>query len=123
MMRKKLVSIGLAGTLAVSMFSGSALAASTEGSSEVAGTGESVTLAVWNEPNKDDALNMYKQCEKATGIQVDVTVIPESDYSSKLNQMVATKDSSTDIYVVWETDIKNFAETGGIINLDDNLKN
>jgi multiple sugar transport system substrate-binding protein len=122
MMRKKLVSIGLAGTLAAGMLSGSALAASTEGASETASTGESVTLAVWNEPNKDDALNMYKQCEKATGIQVDVTVIPESDYSSKLNQMVATKDSSTDIYVVWETDIKNFAETGGIINLDDDLK-
>ncbi|MDY5332577.1 MAG: extracellular solute-binding protein, partial [Porcincola intestinalis] len=122
MMRKKLVSIGLAGTLVAGMLSGSALAASTEGASETASTGESVTLAVWNEPNKDDALNMYKQCEKATGIQVDVTVIPESDYSSKLNQMVATKDSSTDIYVVWETDIKNFAETGGIINLDDDLK-
>lgn len=40
MMRKKLVSIGLAGTLAAGMLSGSALAASTEGASETASTGE-----------------------------------------------------------------------------------
>ena len=39
---------------------------------------------------------------------VNVTVIPESDYSSKLNQMVATGDNSIDIYIIWENDIKNF---------------
>lgn len=103
--------------------------ASTETTEETASTdsteesysGESVTLTVWNEPNSDDDLNMYVQCEKATGIHVEVTVIPESDYSSKLNQMISTGDSSTDIYIVWENDLKNFAEAGGIINLDDYL--
>lgn len=85
-------------------------------------SGKRVTLSVWNEPNSDKNLNMYLQCEKATGIKVDVTVIPESDYSSKLNQMVSTGDSSTDIYVVWENDIGNFAKSGGILSLDDYLK-
>lgn len=84
--------------------------------------GGKVTVAVWNEPNSDEALNMYAQAEKATGIEVDVTVIPESDYSSKLNQMVSTGDTSTDIYVVWENDISNFAQVGGILPLDDYLK-
>lgn len=81
-----------------------------------------VTLAVWNEPNSDEALNMYAQAEKATGIDIEVTVIPESEYSSKLNQMVSTKDSSIDIYVVWENDISNFAKVKGIIPMEEYLK-
>ena len=139
MNKKKLLSLGLAGVMAIGMLAGcgsstSSEATSSEATSEsadpsaeaettVAETtgGETVTLAVWNEPNADDSLNMYKACEAATGIHVEVTVIPETDYSSKLNQMVSTGDSSTDIYVVWENDIKNFAEAGGIINLDDYL--
>ncbi|GLC78775.1 ABC transporter substrate-binding protein [Lacrimispora brassicae] len=86
-----------------------------------AGTGNKVTIAVWNEPNKDETLNMYVQAEKATGIDVEVTVIPESDYSSKLNQMVSTGNDSVDIYVIWENDISNFAQVDGIIPLDDYL--
>lgn len=82
-----------------------------------------VTLSVWNEPHPDEELNMYAQCEKATGIELEVTVIPESEYSSKLNQMVATNDNSIDIYIVWENDIVNFAQVGGIIPLDDYLEN
>lgn len=85
--------------------------------------GKEVTLTVWNEPNSNDDLNMYLQAEKATGIKVNVSVIPESEYSSKLNQMIATKDDSADILIVWENDIKNFADAKGIIALDDYLKN
>lgn len=80
-----------------------------------------VSLSVWNEPHQDDELNMYLQAEKATGIKVNVNVIPETEYSSKLNQMVSTGDDSIDIYVVWENDIASFAEAGGIIALDDHL--
>lgn len=95
-------------------------AASTQASQDV--SGQSITITTWNEPSKDDALNMYKQAEKATGVKVNVTVIPESDYSSKLGQMVSTKDASSDIMVVWENDLKNFAEAKGILPLDSNLK-
>lgn len=97
--------------------------AAAGGSTPETAANQRVTLAVWNEPNSDKDLNMYYQCEKATGIKVDVTVIPESDYSSKLNQMVSTGDSSTDIYVVWENDIGSFAKSGGIVALDSYLKN
>ena len=37
--------------------------------------------------------------------------------------MVATKDDSADILIVWENDIRNFAETKGIIALDKYLEN
>ena len=79
-----------------------------------------VSLTVWNEPNEDPAMNMYLQAEKATGVKVNVTVIPETEYSSKLNQMVASK-SDADIMIVWECDLKNFVEANGILKLDDYL--
>lgn len=107
------------GTAGSSTAGGDAAGSSTTGGDAA---GETVKLAVWNEPSPDEALNMYAQCEKATGIKVEVTVIPESDYSSKLNQMVSTKDGSTDIMVVWENDIANFAQVGGIVPMDDYLK-
>lgn len=86
----------------------------------LAGEASPVTLTVWNEPNENEALNMYKQCEIATGIPLEVTVIPESEYSSKLNQMVAAK-SDADILIVWECDLGNFVEAGGVLPLDDYL--
>jgi len=105
------------GTAAVSTESKAGESSKTDS----AEAGKKVTIAVWNEPSKDEALNMYLQAGKATGIDVEVTVIPESDYSSKLNQMVSTGNDSVDIYVIWENDIANFAQVGGIIPLDDYL--
>lgn len=80
-----------------------------------------ITICTWNEPSQDDDLNMYLQCEEATGINIEVTVIPESDYSSKLNQMLSTNDDSIDIYILWENDLPVFVEAGGILTLDDYL--
>lgn len=92
----------------------------TSGDKSSTGGGK-VTIVSWNEPNTDEALNMFAQAEKATGIEVELTVIPESDYSSKLNQMVSTGDDSIDVYIIWENDIGNFANAGGIIPMDDYL--
>lgn len=122
---KRNVITALLATTIIAGLAGCGNGSDTQNSSSGGGNSDgerTVNLTVWNEPNADEALNMYAQCEKATGIKVNVTVIPESDYSSKLNQMVSTKDSSADIYVVWENDIKNFAEVGGIVNLDEYLK-
>jgi multiple sugar transport system substrate-binding protein len=123
MRRKNLWGLLFLTAAAVGMLAG----CSTKGGETAGGTkkdgGQKVTIAVWNEPNKDEALNMYAQAEKATGIKVEVTVIPESEYSSKLNQMVSTGDNSADIYVIWENDIANFAKAKGIIPMDDYLKN
>lgn len=122
MKKKKVLAVMLAaamvGTLAVGC-GGSSDDSSGDGGS---GSSKKVTITTWNEPNSNDELNMYKQCEEATGIDLEVTVIPETDYSSKLNQMVSTGDDSADIYIVWENDIANFAEAGGIDSLDDYLK-
>lgn len=124
MKRQKFLALFLSMALVGGILAGcSSSPSASGGSDEKAGdsSGKRVTLSVWNEPNSDENLNMYLQCEKTTGIKVDVTVIPESDYSSKLNQMVSTGDVSTDIYVVWENDIGNFAKSGGILPLDDRL--
>lgn len=113
-MKKKTLALFMCSLMVVSVF---AAVPATEARAD----GEEINITTWNEVNPDDALNMYKQAEIATGVKVNVTVIPESDYSSKLNQMVATKDSSADIMIVWENDLKNFADAGGIDPLDDYL--
>lgn len=123
MRRKKLWGLLFLTAAVVGMLAGCSTKAGETAGGAKKGGGQKVTIAVWNEPNKDEALNMYAQAEKATGIKVEVTVIPESDYSSKLNQMVSTGDNSADIYVIWENDIANFAKAKGIIPMDDYLKN
>jgi multiple sugar transport system substrate-binding protein len=116
--------VAMAGSMLVGCSSSdTSSGAASDGAASAGASGQKVTLTVWNEPNADESLNMYAQCKKATGIDVDVTVIPESDYSSKLNQMVSTGDSSADIYVVWENDLRNFANSNGVDPLDDYLKN
>lgn len=84
-MKKKMVAVLMVSALICSMAAGcgSSSEKGTEGANN-SKTSDNATIHItsWNEPSTDDALNMYKQCEKATGIKVDVTVIPESDYSS-----------------------------------------
>ena len=86
-----------------------------------AASGGKVVISSWNARNADPELDQFAQCQEATGIEIEVNVIPESDYSSKLNQMIATNDNSVDVYVVWENDLGNFANVGGIDKLDDYL--
>ncbi|MGN1140304.1 MAG: ABC transporter substrate-binding protein [Oliverpabstia sp.] len=121
---KKLLSVLMAVTMAGGLLAGCGASGSSDGesSSDSSESGGKITICTWNEPNSNEDLNMYAQCEKATGIDLEVTVIPESDYSSKLNQMVATGDDSIDIYIIWENDISNFAEASGIITLDNYLE-
>jgi len=126
--RKKLLALLLSTAVACGSLAGCGTKGTEKPVGTVAGSttdsaeaGKKVTIAVWNEPSIDEALNMYLQAEKATGIDVEVTVIPESDYSSKLNQMVSTGNDSVDIYVIWENDIANFALVPGIIPFDDYL--
>ena len=111
-MKKRMLAILLSCAMVASLPISAAAVSADDAAGEV-------TITTWNEVNPDDSLNMYKQAEAATGVKVNVTVIPETDYSSKLNQMVATQDSSADIMIVWENDIRNFAEVGGIDALDD----
>lgn len=120
MKMKKVAAVLMTAVMACGLFAGC-------GSSDTKGEGESdsgkakINICTWNEPTKNEELNMYVQCEKATGIDVEVTVIPESDYSSKLNQMAATGDDSIDVFILWENDLVNFAKSGGVVALDDYL--
>lgn len=121
MKAKKVVALVMAAAMVCGLMVGCG-SSKEEKKGELTDSGKTtINICTWNEPNKDEALNMYAQCEKATGIDVEVTVIPESDYSSKLNQMVATGDDSADIYILWENDLVNFAKSGGVIPLDDYL--
>lgn len=115
---KKLIAVLLVAVMTLTLFAG---CGSSDDSKENSDGKKKITICTWNEPNQDDALNMYKKCEEALGVELEVTVIPESDYSSKLNQMVATDDDSIDIYIIWECDIANFVAANGILPMDDYL--
>ena len=120
MKKRRLIAALLVAAMTCTLFVG--CGSKKEESSESGDSGsKKITIATWNEPNSYEALNMYAQCEKALGVDLEVTVIPESDYSSKLNQMVATGDDSIDIYIIWECDIANFVAAEGIVPLDDYL--
>ena len=136
--KKKVIALLLAVAMVIGTFigcgskdAGTAGGTTSEGTGDNSGkssdladssnTGGKVTIVSWNEPSTDESMNMFVQCEKTTGIDLELTVIPESDYSSKLNQMVSTGDDSIDIYIIWENDIKNFAQANGIIPMDDYL--
>lgn len=120
MKRKKAAAVLMAAVMTCGLFAGCS-SSGGKGESREDSQKAKINICTWNEPTKDEALNMYKQCEKATGVDVEVTVIPESDYSSKLNQMVATGDNSIDVYILWENDLVNFAKSGGVMPLDDYL--
>lgn len=121
MKTKKIIASMMVAAMATTLVAGCGSKGQESTESGTDSGSKKITIATWNEPNSDEALNMYAQCEKALGVDLEVTVIPESDYSSKLNQMVATKDDSIDIYIIWECDIANFAAADGILPLDDYL--
>ena len=121
MKTKKIIASMMVAAMATTLVAGCGSKGQESTESSTDSGSKKITIATWNEPNSDEALNMYAQCEKALGVDLEVTVIPESDYSSKLNQMVATKDDSIDIYIIWECDIANFAAADGILPLDDYL--
>lgn len=133
MKKKKVISLLLTAALVLSTLVGcssggtekkdNTSTASTSSAAETSKGKTKIKISAWDQPPADDAMNMYVQAAKATGIDVEVTVIPASDYSSKLNQMVSTGADDIDIYIVWENDLGNFAKAKGIIPLDDYLKN
>lgn len=56
--------------------------------------------------------------EKNPDIKVEVVNIPDTNYSQKLNTMVAT-DTAPDVMLVWECDLPVFANGGKLVPLGD----
>lgn len=59
---------------------------------------------------------------KYPNIKVEFTLIPEAEYSQKLNTM-AMSGTAPDVLCLWECDITKFAKAGLIDPLDDYVKN
>lgn len=69
-----------------------------------------------------DEYNYVKAFEqKYPNIKVEFTLIPEAEYSQKLNTM-AISGNAPDVLCLWECDLARFAKSGLILPLDDYVK-
>ncbi len=79
-----------------------------------------IKFAEWNALK--DPYNYVKAFEKANpDIKVDFTLIPEAEYSQKINTMAIT-GNAPDVMVLWECDITRLAKAGLVIPLDEHVK-
>jgi len=76
-------------------------------------------VAMWNEPAKDKALDVFDVYGvKHPGVKLEPVVIPEDQYSQKLTQMLSA-GNAPDILISWEGDLQTFAKGKKVIALDD----
>jgi multiple sugar transport system substrate-binding protein len=79
-----------------------------------------IKYAHWNALS--EAYNYVKAFEKKyPNIKVEFTLIPEAEYSQKLNTMAMT-GTAPDVLCLWECDISRFAKAGLIDPLDEYVK-
>ncbi|GGJ03754.1 sugar ABC transporter substrate-binding lipoprotein [Alicyclobacillus cellulosilyticus] len=80
-----------------------------------------INFAMWGPVNpKYNFITAFEH--KYPNIHVNLTEIPETNYSQKLNTMVMT-NTAPDVMLVWEADIRRFAQNGYIDKLDSYIKN
>jgi len=119
---KKLAGIALSMAFLVSTLGGCGSSSSEQSSnSSTTGEGKTIKLVItqWGEPNKDKSLDQnYQFGVHNPGYELETMVIPEAEYSSKLNQMIAA-GNAPDIITAWECDLQGFAANKKIIALDD----
>ncbi len=126
---RKLCSLALSAVLMVSVLVGCGSTSSQNTNTSATGaesqnaqsTGKTIKLVVtqWGEPNKDKNLDQnYQFGVNNPGYELETMVIPETEYSAKLNQMIAS-GNVPDIITAWECDLQGFAANKKIISLDD----
>ncbi|MDF2987703.1 MAG: extracellular solute-binding protein family 1 [Eubacterium sp.] len=98
---------------------GSSSTTSSESSTAQSGKTIKLVITQWGEPNKDKNLDQnYQFGVSNPGYELETMVIPEGEYSSKLNQMIAA-GNAPDIVTAWECDLQGFAASKKIVALDD----
>ena len=114
----KIISLALSALLTTSILAGCGKKAATTKTTDGTIT---LKVAMWNEPPKDKSLDVWYQYGlKHPGVKLEPVVIPEDQYSQKLNQMIAA-GNAPDIIIAWECDLQNFAKGKKVISLDDYL--
>lgn len=68
------------------------------------------------QPYTDDCESV-QQIAELTGINLDVIIVPASDWATKMNTLMAT-NSMPDFFYLW-TDVKEIASAGALLALDD----
>ena len=64
--------------------------------------------------------NVWQYFEEATGARFDVTAIPESNFTTKLNLMMASKSDLPDLlHLKHKTQMDEYASSGALVPVDD----
>lgn len=91
---------------------------STAGNSGNSGATVKLVITQWAEMNSNKELDPnYQYGIQNPGFALETMVIPEDQYSSKINQMMAA-GNAPDIVTAWEGDMQIFAAGGKLVNLD-----
>jgi multiple sugar transport system substrate-binding protein len=116
----KIINLVLSALLIAGIFAGCGKTATTTTTTTKTTDGViTLKVAMWNEPPKDKALDVWYQYGlKHPGVKLEPVVIPEDQYSQKLNQMI-TAGNAPDILIAWECDLQNFARGKKVVALDD----
>lgn len=113
---RKTACVALSLLVTAELFSGFAKAASVK--SNVV----TLKVSMWNQPSKDKALDVWYQYGLThKNVKLEPVVIPEDQYSQKVNQMVSA-GNAPDIIIAWECDLQNFARAKKVISLDSYLE-
>lgn len=115
---KKAACIALSTMFMAGIFTG--LTKSTNASAAKAANSGVTTLkvAMWSQPPKDKKLDVWYQYGlKHKNVKLEPIVIPEDQYSQKINQMVAA-GNAPDIVIAWECDLQNLARAKKLVSLD-----
>lgn len=112
----KIVSIALSALLVAGMFTGCSKKAAAPNTNDGQIT---LKVAMWNEPPTDKSLDVWYQYGlKHPNVKLEPVVIPEDQYSQKINQMIAA-GNAPDIVIAWEGDLQTFAKGKKVVSLDD----
>ncbi|OPJ62157.1 ABC transporter substrate-binding protein [Clostridium oryzae] len=115
MKSKKTISVVLSSLFIAGIFAG---CSKKGGSSNTSNGVTTLKVAMWNEPSKDKNLDVwYQYGKKHSKVKLEPVVIPEDQYSQKINQMVAA-GNAPDILIAWECDLQNLARGKKVVSLD-----
>ena len=105
--------------------SNSSSASSASGTSSTSASGKLTdTTVTYSFLRPENALQPYTEdsetvlkIEELTGIKLDVIIVPASDWSTKMNTLMAT-NTMPDFFRMW-TDVKEVVSSGTLLALDD----
>ncbi len=93
------------------------------GGGEGEGGGDSIDVIMVNNPQMEDLETLVGQFEEESGIQVNLTVLPENDVRDSIQTDFAAQSGQFDVATISNYEVPFFSTNGWIANLDEYVEN